>query len=591
MAAAAVIVNAIAILLLGTFSVYADDPTWGRFFDDTYDYVVVGGGASGSVFARRAAENGDTVLILEQGGTASSGPIDLSDLSDTRVPKNSPLQNTHRVFSAASEPQTGFFGTRVQMQYGRVLGGGTTVNAMINVRGDFADYADYPANWQAGVMETSFKYVEDASNVVGAVPPNRGFHGPYQLSNNALFSDGLPEAVIAAAVAQGLPERIDINNDSSPYGAGLIQAQLKDGERFDAYQAFVESANWFVSRRISTVTEATVEKIVFRGDLEFVEAEPYKARGVRFGKPDRNGKVRRYRVFARKGVVLAAGAIETPILLEKSGIGSANRLAAYGIAPLLINEEVGENLRDHLGYTMIFITTPSPYTNFTFLGQQAVVYLTTKTGIFATPGVNALVFTKELNSTVVNGAIEVVQGATFDQLTPQGPVTLMIVQTYNLDPQSVGSVHFSGTVDAPYVIDPNYGAEDVDLEVMAQVARRCRQIMLGSGRAFGQLKFLTGAVIADPTYLESVAELRGTLAANTVLGIPYSGTHFVGSASLDKVVDPVSMKVFGFDDQNVRHEINGLYVVDASIIPISVKANTALPVIGTAERASRLILQ
>lgn len=98
-------------------------------------------------------------------------------------------------------------------------------------------------------------------------------------------------------------------------------------------------------------------------------------------------------------------------------------------------------------------------------------------------------------------------------------------------------------------------------------------------------------MIADPTYLESVAELRGTLAANTVLGIPYSGTHFVGSASLDKVVDPVSMKVFGFDDQNVRHEINGLYVVDASIIPISVKANTALPVIGTAERASRLILQ
>jgi choline dehydrogenase len=464
-------------------------------------------------------------------------------------------------------------------QWGNVTGGGTTVNALINIRGDFKDFKRYPLSFNRRAMLRAYKKAEDAMNVLNAQPPLRGFDGPYILENNDLFSDGYAEAVIASAVNQGFPQRDDLNGAGNPFGAGFIQAQIKNGQRNNAYQAYVLQAPSSVAARITTLTGARVERVL-------LSLTGRRARGVVY--VDSEGI--EHTELASKGVVLAAGAIFSPTILEKSGIGSPDILDPLGIPVRGRNDHVGEHLQDHLGYTMFFITTPSPYTNVTFLAEQQALYVANQTGLFASPSVNALVFMKELGSEVVNGALQCVQGQTLGLPGPNGTTTFVtVVQTYALDVKSVGQVHVGpgGSV----IFDPRYASRVEDLELLAQVAQRTRQILLGSGRAFGQLDLATGAVITDPNFLQTPEELRQTLIQNAggFIPIPYSGLHYTGSLSLGKVVNPRTMRVMA-EGLFRNYDIEGLYVVDASVIPITPKANTALPTIAVAERASEIIL-
>lgn len=571
------------------------------------DYIVVGSGPSGCVFAYEAAKKGYTVLMIERGGEGSTGDFDLTTREDTRVPWAGPIQASNTFDGLRrlyTKPQTGVLNLSSFVDQPQILGGGTTVNALIYVRGDLRDYDDYwPVDWDSNVMLQAYKSVENATNVVGADPNNRGFTGRFHLENNEFqgFEDILPDSVIASAANLGIPSVSDLNGDIELFGAGKIQFQRKNGIRWDSFTAFIGSIkNPFLKARIKVMKNTNVEKVLIHKKkvpwwkFDDESTENLKARGVIVDAPEDALCCEKRKLFARKGVVLAAGAVETPIILERSGVGDKNRLCNLGIETLVHNPQVGENLQDHIGQTVFFITVPSGYTNTTFLGEQAIEYITSQTGLFSSPSVNTLVFSKENGADRVNYASQLVQGLSFQVPIPgfPEPITIFVVQTYALDIESRGSIHYSGTEDDPYILDPNYGGNDSEIDALRFGFRTLIRTYLGSGLAFGALNLVTGEVMADPNFLPTREEMRNMLFQGNVIGGTFAGYHFTGSAALGEVVRSNTCNVGGYDpdDACTVVDIDNLHIVDASIMPKIPRANTMASVLAVARRASELIL-
>lgn len=305
-----------------------------------FDYIIVGAGSAGCVLADRLSANGrHRVLVIEAGG------------SDRRFFVQMPLGYGKLFYNPAvnwlyaTEPDPGLAGNRDHWPRGRLLGGSSSINAMVWIRGHQSDYDDWEAAagpaWGAGPARAAYRAIED--NEAGG-DHWRGTGGPLFISANLSDLHPLVEGFLRSAEAAGLPRNPDFNGASQD-GVGVYQMTIRNARRNSAARAFLRPA----MRRpnLTVVTAAQVTRLLFEGR---------RAVGVEYR---RNGGFRTAR--AASEVVLAAGAIGSPHLLMLSGIGPAGHLKEHGVGVVADAPMVGRNLTDHQGLNYTWRMTVPTY--------------------------------------------------------------------------------------------------------------------------------------------------------------------------------------------------------------------------------------
>ena len=296
--------------------------------NETFDYVIVGAGSAGCVLADRLTEDGrSTVLVLEYGGSDASVLIQMP--SALSIPMNMPRYN----WSYETEPEPGLGGRRMNCPRGKVLGGSSSINGLVYVRGNPADFDGWEA---AGAQGWGYRHVlpyfRRAEHRNEGGDAYRGADGLLHTRYGAL-KNPLYRAWIEAAAQAGYAGTEDINGFRQE-GFGRMDMTVRDGRRWSAASAYLKPA--LRRRNLAVVTHALATAVQFEGR---------RAAGVRY----RHGGTEKM-ALARREVILSGGPINSPQLLKLSGVGPADELRAHGIAPVHHLPGVGENLQDHLEF-------------------------------------------------------------------------------------------------------------------------------------------------------------------------------------------------------------------------------------------------
>jgi choline dehydrogenase-like flavoprotein len=511
-----------------------------------YDYVIVGGGAAGCVLARRLSDDSDvSVLLLE------AGPPDTAE--EIFVPAafaklfRSPLD-----WDYLTEPEPHADGRQVYIPRGRVLGGSSSINAMVYIRGNRADYDGWAARglrgWSYDQVLPYFKRAED--NERGA-NEFHGVGGPLAVSDSR-SRNPLMAAFVEAAVEAGIPANPDFNG-AEQEGAGLYQVTCRNGMRCSAAAAYLRPIEGRENLEIRTGALAT-RVVLERGRAVGVEA-------LVDGQPH---------VFqAEREVIVSGGAYNTPQLLMLSGIGPADHLHSIGIE-VLHELPVGDNLQDHpsVGFTYM---TDEPVSLFEADTEENLVAFMQGQGPLTSNVAEAGLFWRSRDDLpapdiqfhaapamfIEEGLVDPPgHGYTF------GPCLVA--------PRSVGEVRLaSNDPTAKPSIRHNYLAEQEDVDALVAGLKLAAQI--GDAAPLAE-RYRTGT-------WEPPASLGDDDLAAYVRAKAQTLYHPVGTCAMGAVVDD-ELRVLG---------IEGLRVVDASVMPTVPRGNTNAPTILVAERAADLI--
>lgn len=527
----------------------------------SYDYVIVGAGAAGCVLAYRLSEDPAIKVCLIEAGPRDTHPFIAMPKGLAKV-----MADPKHLWAYASQPEASTAEQSETWVRGRVLGGSTSTNGMMYVRGQ---PADFDAIAEVSSDDWSWKHIGAAyaaleGHELGAAE-TRGADGPLKVTMPTL-RDALSEAQIAAGEAMGWPRKDDVNAPDNGDGIGFTPRTIAGGKRQSAATAFLRPAE--KRANLTVMTDCTVDRVTFSGK---------RATGVEVL---RGGK--RETVAAGGEVIVCGGAMASPGVLERSGIGDAARLEALGIPLVHHNPEVGEGLIEHRGLIVQWKVRRDISQNKQFHGwrmlRSAAQYYLTRSGPMAAAAYEIGGWFRTRPGLNRPDAQMLVAPFSFDFAKQRQDVERfpgMHVVVYPLRPTSRGSIHITTRdPDAAASFRPNHRATDEDRAAMIGAIRVVREYVRQS-----PLGELVGEETMPGLRYETDAQI---LEAYDRFGT--CGYHAVGSCRMGS--DPASVV-----DPRLRvRGLEALRVMDTSIMPAIPAGNTQGPTMAMAWRAADLIL-
>lgn len=528
---------------------------------DIFDYVVVGSGPAGSVLADRLTEEGLATVCVLEAGIRDNHPL-------IRIPVGfvKTLYNPVFAWPFASEPNEATFERRIALPQGKLVGGSSSINGLVYSRGQPADFDDWAAWGNAGwSYREVLPYFKRSERRIGPGDDcYRGRSGALPITSPDWPSE-LCEAFIAGAAEFGIPRNQDYNGPVQD-GAGYFQRTIERGRRVSAADAFLHPA--LARKNVVLRVGAQALSVMFEGR---------RAVGIRYRQDGAECTVR-----ARREVILCCGTLNSPKLLQLSGIGDGLLLGRHGIPVVRELPGVGQNLRDHYTVRIAARVKDVPTINERSRGWR--LWLEMLRWLAGRPSIMALspslvhVFWKT-KPDLTRGDIQVL-------FTPasykEGKVYVlddfpgMTCGARQQRPESSGfvAIRSSDPLDLP-AVQPNYLADPRDREVVVAALKLARRLLrTGALARYFVEETLPGAGVATDDEWLDFARRRGSTAY-----------HLVGTCRMGRATDPLAVV-----DHELRvHGLEGLRVVDASVMPQVPSANTMAATLMVAEKAADMI--
>ena len=531
---------------------------------ESFDYVIVGSGAAGSVLAARLTEDpGVTVCVLE------CGPPDRHPFIHIPGGFMKLLFHPAYTWQFKTEPSDGTAGRQISTTQGRTLGGSSSINGMVYNRGQRADFDSWAQRGNRGWgYDDVLPYFRRTERRIGPADDRvHGREGALPVTDIDWFHP-ICQAFIAGAIGMGMPRCADYNSGDHQAGVGYFQRAIYRGYRHSAARVFLHPAR--ASGRLDVRTDARAAQVLFDGK---------RAVGVQYIN-DRD-RTTQHIVRARREVMLSCGTANTAKLLQISGVGPAALLRELGM-PVIADLPVGENFRDHYSVRMVArvknIRTINEMSRGLGLAGQVLRWATGRPSILAVTPSLVHWFWKS------DDALDFpdMQGVFTPASYKEGFIGLlddypgMTAGVWQHRPESIGFVHARST--DPFqdpVIQPNYLADPMDRRVLLAGMKLARRLLHTPELApYFAGDTLPGAQVQSDDELLHYARHYGSTAY-----------HLIGTARMGPATDRTAV----VDDQLRVHGLQGLRVVDASVMPSMPSANTYCSTMMIAEKASDMI--
>ncbi|WP_339487419.1 GMC family oxidoreductase [Pseudomonas sp. EL_65y_Pfl2_R95] len=529
-------------------------------FLESYDYLIVGAGPAGCLLANRlSADPSVHVLLLEAGGRDNYPWIHIP------VGYLYCIGNPRTDWCYDTVAEAGLNGRSLKYPRGRVLGGSSSINGMIYMRGQRQDYDGWAAAGNSGwAWDDVLPIFKRSENHYGGDTELHGGKGEWRVEQQRLKWDVL-ESFRQAAAQTGIASIEDFNGGDNE-GCSYFQVNQRRGVRWNASKAFLRGIEQRANLHIAT-----------NADVQRLTLADGRAQGLKVQVQGREQTIK-----ARREVILCAGAIGSPALLQRSGIGPRPLLERLGIAVQHELPGVGENLQDHLQLRLIYKVSGVKTLNqiaSRLSGKMAmgIEYLLNRSGPLAMAPSQLGAFARS-NAEQTSANLQYhVQPLSLERFgEPLHGFPAFTASVCNLRPFSRGKVAINSLdSSAMPLIQPNYLSDERDLQVAADAIRLTRRIVAAPGlAAFKPEEYKPGpSYQTDEDLYRAAAEIGTTI------------FHPVGTCKMGQGADAV------VDAQLRVHGVAGLRVADASIMPSIVSGNTCSPVLMIAEKAAQMIMQ
>jgi choline dehydrogenase-like flavoprotein len=529
---------------------------------DAFDFVIIGAGSAGCVLANRLTADGRTrVALVEAGG------------KDNWIWFHIPagylfaIGNPRADWMFKTAPNPGLNGRSLAYPRGKVIGGSSAINAMIYMRGQSADYDHWRqmglSGWGWNDVLPLFRKSE---NHFAGESEFHGTGGEWHVSQPRIRWDVL-DTFAAAAQETGIPSTDDFNRGDNE-GCGYFHVNQKNGRRLSAARGFLKPA--LRRGNLTLITGALVDRILFAGG---------RATGVSLSQAGTHSTI-----AASREVILSAGAVASPAILERSGIGDAARLSDLGVPLVHHAPGVGENLQDHLQLRLIFKIADArsmnmEYRSFWRRAGMALNYALRRRGALTMAPSQLGAFTRSSPEYATPNLQFHIQPLSLDKFGDSlHPFPAFTASVANLRPTSRGSIHAASrnANDAP-AIAPHYLSTSEDQRVAVDAIRLTRRIVAAPALAnLHPVEYRPGAAVqSDAELLRAAGDIGTTI------------FHPVGTVKMGVESDPYAVV-----DAELRvRGVGGLRVADASVMPTITSGNTAAPTMMIAEKAAEMILR